>query len=104
MSGAIPPLSQYAFMVWCTVEEQGLYLYLYESTGQLVGLLGRVICPMQGLYLHTRTTQHNNTEKRGHAFIPPVGFEPIIPLSERPKTLRVSDRSAIGIGYKYFFD
>jgi hypothetical protein len=30
MSGAIPPLSQYAFMVWCSVQAQGqLYLYFY---------------------------------------------------------------------------
>jgi hypothetical protein len=30
MSGAIPPLPQYAFMAWCSVEAQGqLYLYLY---------------------------------------------------------------------------
>jgi hypothetical protein len=29
MSGAIPPLHQYAFMVWCSVKAQGqLYLYL----------------------------------------------------------------------------
>jgi hypothetical protein len=30
MSGAIPPLPQYAFMAWCSVEAQGqLYLLLY---------------------------------------------------------------------------
>jgi hypothetical protein len=30
MSGAIPPLSQYAIMAWCLVKAQGqLYLYLY---------------------------------------------------------------------------
>jgi hypothetical protein len=29
MIGAIPPLSQYAFMAWCSVKAQGqLYLYL----------------------------------------------------------------------------
>jgi hypothetical protein len=29
MSGAIPPLPQYAFMAWCLVKAQGkLYLYL----------------------------------------------------------------------------
>jgi hypothetical protein len=28
MSGAIPPLPQYAFIAWCSVEAQGqLYLY-----------------------------------------------------------------------------
>jgi hypothetical protein len=30
MRGAIPPLSQYAFMVWCSIKAQGqLYLHLY---------------------------------------------------------------------------
>jgi hypothetical protein len=30
MRGAIPPLSQYAFMAWCSVKAQGqLYLHLY---------------------------------------------------------------------------
>jgi hypothetical protein len=30
MRGAIPPLSQYAFMAWCSVKAQGqLYLYLF---------------------------------------------------------------------------
>jgi hypothetical protein len=28
MSGSIPPLSQYALMVWCSVKAQG-HLYLY---------------------------------------------------------------------------
>jgi hypothetical protein len=32
MSGAIPPLSQYAFMAWCLVKAQGqLYLYLIHT-------------------------------------------------------------------------
>jgi hypothetical protein len=31
MSGAIPPLPQYAFMAWCSVKAQGqLYLYLLD--------------------------------------------------------------------------
>jgi hypothetical protein len=34
MRGAIPPLPQYAFMVWCSVEAQGqFYLYLYLLLG-----------------------------------------------------------------------
>jgi hypothetical protein len=29
MSGAVPPLPQYAFMAWCSVKAQGqLYIYL----------------------------------------------------------------------------
>jgi hypothetical protein len=32
MSGAIPPLPQYAFMAWCSVQAQG-YLYLLTFRG-----------------------------------------------------------------------
>jgi hypothetical protein len=63
--------------------------------GQLVGLLGRGIGPTQGLYLHTG--QHN-TEKRRRTSMPRMGFEPKIPVLERPKTVRASERSAIGTG------
>jgi hypothetical protein len=35
MSGAIPPLPQYAFMAWCLIEAQG-QLYLYLLHGGLV--------------------------------------------------------------------
>jgi hypothetical protein len=37
MRGAIPPLSQYAFMAWCLVKVQKqLYLYLYVFTREKV--------------------------------------------------------------------
>jgi hypothetical protein len=32
MHGVIPPLSQYAFMVWCLVEHGQIYLYLSQRT------------------------------------------------------------------------
>jgi hypothetical protein len=32
--GAIPPLPQCAFMVWCSVKAQGLYFYLYYYFGR----------------------------------------------------------------------
>jgi hypothetical protein len=41
-------------------------VFTYESMRQLVGLLGRVIGPTQGLYLH-RTTQHRETQTHIHA-------------------------------------
>jgi hypothetical protein len=41
----------------------------------MVGLLGRVISPSQGLYLH-RTTQTS---------VPWAGFEPTIPATNRPR-------------------
>jgi hypothetical protein len=32
MSGAIPPLPQYAFMAWLSVKAQGqIYLYIYRD-------------------------------------------------------------------------
>jgi hypothetical protein len=33
MRGVIPPLPQYAFMVWCSVKVKGHYLYLLASEG-----------------------------------------------------------------------
>jgi hypothetical protein len=64
--------------------------------GQPVGLLGRVISPSQGLYLHT------NTEKRTHntntTLMPRVGFEPMVPASERAKTVHALDRAATVTG------
>jgi hypothetical protein len=41
--------------------------------------------------------QHN-TEKREHTSMPRAGFEPMIPVFERPKTVRTLDRAAIGTG------
>jgi hypothetical protein len=37
MSGVIPPLSQYAFMVWCSVKEKAqgqLYLFEFLTTSE----------------------------------------------------------------------
>jgi hypothetical protein len=45
----------------------------------------------------TYTGQHNK-EKRGHTSMPRAGFEPTIPMFERPKTVRASDHAAIGTG------
>jgi len=45
----------------------------------------------------TYTGQHN-TEKRGHTSMPRAGFEPMIPIFERSKTVRASDRAASGTG------
>jgi hypothetical protein len=72
-------------------------VFTCESVGQLVGLLGRVIGPTQGLYLHT---EQHNTEKRRHTSMPRASFEPAISTSERPKTVLASDRSAIETGYE----
>jgi hypothetical protein len=34
----------------------------------------------------------HNTEKRGHTSMPRAGFEPVIPVFERSKTVLASDR------------
>jgi hypothetical protein len=81
-------------IVLFTLRCQGVFTC--ESIRQLVGLLGGVICPTQGLYLHTG--QHN-TEKRRHTSMPRAGFQPAISTFERPKTVLASDRSDIETGY-----
>jgi len=59
---------------------------------QFVGLLGRGIGRMQDFY-------KTNTEKRGHTSMLRVGFKPMIPVFERPNTVRALDRAAIGTGH-----
>jgi hypothetical protein len=81
---------------WPVPVSELIFLKLMNLSGQLVGLLGRGIGPTQGLYPHTG--QHN-TEKRGHTSMPRVGFEPTIPVFERQKTVRASDRSSIGTSF-----
>jgi hypothetical protein len=49
---------------------------------QSVGLLGRVMNPSQGRYLHTEEHKQN---KRTQTSTPWVGFEPTIPAFERAK-------------------
>jgi hypothetical protein len=53
-----------------------------ELFRHMAGLLGRVISPSQGLYLH-RTTR--NSETRGQTSMPWAGFEPTIPATNRPR-------------------
>jgi hypothetical protein len=67
------------------------FLNLRQSTG----LLGRVINPLQGRYLH-RTIQAQN--KRRETSIPWVGFEPTIPAFVRAKTVHALDRAATVLG------
>jgi hypothetical protein len=41
-------------------------------------------------------TQDNTTQKNANTSIPRVGFEPVIPVFERPKTVHELDRADIG--------
>jgi hypothetical protein len=61
---AFLPLSLNHPLLPCGVEG---FFFTCESIRQLVGLLGQVISPTQGLYLHTG--QHN-TEKCRHTSMP----------------------------------
>jgi hypothetical protein len=62
------------------------FLELFKHT---VGLLGRVISPSQGLYLH-RTTQHRNTRTNIHALSGIRTHDP----SNQPAKTHASDRTA----------
>jgi hypothetical protein len=55
---------------------------------QTVALLGRVISPSQGRYLHTGQ----------HKPMLLMGFEPTIPAFDKAKTVHASDRAATPIG------
>jgi hypothetical protein len=65
---------------------------------QSVGLLGLLISPSQGRYLH-RTTQTQN--KRRQTSIPWVGFEPTIPGFERAKIVHALDRATTAVCYRH---
>jgi hypothetical protein len=60
MSGAIPPLPQYAFMAWCLVKAQGqlyLYLYLYLYLGWTISVLGFDSRLVLGIFLFTTASR-----------------------------------------------
>jgi hypothetical protein len=59
----------------------------------MVGLLGRVINPSQGLYLH-RTTQHRKTRTNIHALSGIRTHDP----SNQPAKIHASDRTATVTG------
>jgi hypothetical protein len=52
-----------------------------------VGLLGRVVSPLQGRYLAQTQNKHKQTS------MPRVGFESTIPAFERAKTVHALDRA-----------
>jgi hypothetical protein len=62
MHGAIPPLPQYAFMVWCSVKTQGqLYIYIqmlvyYCELHFEVANLGAWFCHSNVIYVPETTT------------------------------------------------
>jgi hypothetical protein len=65
---------------------------------QTVGLLGRVISSSQRLYVNTRQHKHRINAYTYQTSMPCVGFEPMIPASERAKTVHASDRAVTVTG------
>jgi hypothetical protein len=78
-SSRISPLGLFRFRI--------LFFETYEFIGQLVGLLGRGIGPMQGLYLH-RTTQHRKTWTHIHASSRIRTHDPSVRAAEDSTCLR----------------
>jgi hypothetical protein len=70
---------QVTFLAWCSVKAETTSAFNWDI----------------GLYLH-RTTQHRETQTHIHA---PSRIRTRISTSERPKTVRASDRSAIETGW-----
>jgi hypothetical protein len=82
------------FFFFCSTVLDGLtYRRFLELFRHMVGLLGRVISPSQGLYLH-RTTQHRNMRTNIHAFSGIRTHDP----SDQPAKTRASDRTATVTG------
>jgi hypothetical protein len=71
------------------------YRRFLELFRHMVGLLGRVISPSQGLYLH-RTTQHRKTRTNIHPFSGIRTHDP----SNQPVNTHASDRTATVTGCK----
>jgi predicted component of type VI protein secretion system len=71
------------------------YRRFLELFRHMVGLLGRVISPLQDLYLH-RTTQHRKTRKNIHALSGIRTHD----LSNQPVKTHASDRTATVTGKK----
>jgi hypothetical protein len=69
------------------------YRRFHELFRHMVGLLGRVISPLQGLYLH-RTTQHRNTRTNIQALSGIRTHDP----SNQPAKTHASDRTATVTG------
>jgi hypothetical protein len=67
---------------------------------QAVGLLGRVISSSQGHKVHKHRKTH--TQHKQYTSMPLVGFEPIVSVSARAKTVDVLDHTATVTGKSNF--
>jgi hypothetical protein len=81
----------------------GLLFFSFMIILQTVGLLGRVISPSQGLYRNTGQHKHRINTYIYQTSMPFVGFEPMIPASERAKTVHALDCSTTVTGAKHYY-
>jgi hypothetical protein len=80
MNGAIPPLHQYAFMVWCSVKAQGLHLLPLPLLSRVLMFCTNIRTPLVGWWIHlikSSVTWYINTEHRGQIHITRPRFEAI---------------------------
>jgi hypothetical protein len=80
------------------IQGPGLFFSSVIIFTQTVGLLGRVISPLQGHYLNTGQHKHRINAYPHQTSMPWVGFEPTIPTSERAKAVHALDRAATVTG------
>jgi hypothetical protein len=104
--GGMVPFDFLSFLVWPLLPThcrcRGLLLHLitlndththiHKHTHTLGRPLDEGSARRNDLYLTTHNTHKNQTS------MPPSGFEPAIPASERPQTYDALDRAATGIG------
>jgi hypothetical protein len=76
-----------------------IYRRLLKLFRHMIGLLGRVIIPLQGHYLH-RTTQHRKTRTNIHAFSEIRTHDP----SNQPAKIHASDRMATVTEYGLYLN
>jgi hypothetical protein len=85
------PIFQWLFQ---PIQGPGLLFSSVIIFTQTVGLLRRVISPLQGRYLNTGQHKHRINAYTHQTTMPWVGFEPTIQASERAKTVHDLDRAA----------
>jgi hypothetical protein len=83
--------------IWLYSPLLGLgHFFSFLTYTQLVRLLGRVISPSQGHYLHTQKHKHRMNSQTS---MPQMAFEHTIPVFEWAKTVHALDREGTVIGF-----
>jgi hypothetical protein len=78
MSGALPPLSQYAFMAWCSVKAQGQFLSLPVLEVHITRAMNLILLHMtlntklgvpRRSNLNQKQFEHGETQTADHVII-----------------------------------